>query len=131
MRYPLSLTAVRTLTTCMHPLLQMIEPLAKRLAVPSDRIIANVIRYDDDGNYASFDPAVPTSHDGGKGKAMAQLKERFGYDPLVMIGDGATDLQARPPADLFIGFGGNVVRDKVKSECDWWVMDFKELLLEE
>ena len=30
-----------------------------------------------------------------------------------MIGDGATDLAAAPPADAFIGFGGNVVRDTV------------------
>jgi phosphoserine phosphatase len=26
-----------------------------------------------------------------------------------MIGDGNTDMEARPPADLFIGFGGNQV----------------------
>lgn len=44
-----------------------------------------------------------------------------------MIGDGVTDLQARPPADLFIGFGGIVTRDFVKQNADWFVTDFTQL----
>ena len=32
--------------------------------------------------------------------------------------------------DTFIGFGGNVVREKVKSQAPWFVTDFKELLQE-
>lgn len=32
--------------------------------------------------------------------------------------------------DTFIGFGGNVVREKVKSQAPWFVTDFKELLRE-
>lgn len=31
---------------------------------------------------------------------------------------------------MFIGFGGNVVREKVKSQAPWFVTDFKELLQE-
>ena len=34
----------------------------------------------------------------------------------------------RPPADLFIGFGGNAVREKVKAGADWFAMDFKDLI---
>lgn len=33
-------------------------------------------------------------------------------------------------ADTFIGFGGNVVREKVKSQAPWFVTDFRELLQE-
>jgi hypothetical protein len=29
---------------------------------------------------------------------------------------------------MFVGYGGNQVREKVKNECDWWVMDFHELI---
>ena len=47
---------------------------------------------------------------------------------MIMIGDGATDLEACPPADGFIGFGGNVVRDKVKLNSAWFVHSFEELL---
>ena len=32
--------------------------------------------------------------------------------------------------DMFIGFGGNVIREKVKSQAPWFVTDFKELLQE-
>lgn len=32
--------------------------------------------------------------------------------------------------DMFIGFGGNVVREKVKLQAPWFVTDFKELLRE-
>lgn len=29
---------------------------------------------------------------------------------VIQIGDGATDLAAYPPADAFIGYGGNQVK---------------------
>jgi len=45
-----------------------------------------------------------------------------------MIGDGMTDYDASPPADAFIGFGGNVVREEVKSKAKWYVKDFRELI---
>lgn len=38
-----------------------------------------------------------------------QILFRYGYKNLVMVGDGATDMEACPPADAFIGFGGNQV----------------------
>lgn len=106
---------------------QMIEPVAKLVGVPHDRVIANVLQFNPDGSFHDFDHTQPTSASGGKAKALAQLKARFGYHPLVMVGDGATDLEARPPADCFIGFGGVVVREKVKAGADWFVTDFAEL----
>jgi len=30
--------------------------------------------------------------------------------------------------DAFIGFGGNQVRERVKNEAKWFVMDFSELI---
>lgn len=45
----------------------------------------------------------PTSKSGGKAVAINKLKEQFGYQNVVLIGDGATDLEACPPADAFIG----------------------------
>lgn len=44
-----------------------------------------------------------------------------------MVGDGATDAEACPPADAFIGFGGNQIRDSVKKLSDWYVYDFAAL----
>ena len=48
----------------------------------------------------------------------------FGHKSVVMIGDGVTDMQAKPPAALFIGFGGVVVREKVRDGADWFISDF-------
>lgn len=44
-----------------------------------------------------------------------------------MIGDGATDLEASPPADNFIGYGGNIVRDEVRNRAQYYVTDFLQL----
>ena len=55
------------------------------------------------GEFAGFDENEPTSRDGGKGEVIKILKEKHGYSNVVLIGDGATDLEACPPADAFIG----------------------------
>lgn len=55
------------------------------------------------GSYAGFDENEPTSRSGGKGVVVESLKQNKGYQNLVLIGDGATDLEACPPADAFIG----------------------------
>lgn len=34
-------------------------------------------------------------------------------------------LQARPPADAFVGYGGVVVREKVAKGADWFVYNFE------
>ena len=34
---------------------------------------------------------------------VQQLKDELGLTSIVMVGDGATDMQAKPPADAFIG----------------------------
>ncbi|CAE8623868.1 unnamed protein product [Polarella glacialis] len=106
----------------------MIEPIAEELKVPQDRIFANTILFDEEGNYAGFDETEPTSRDGGKPAVLTQLKRKRGYKNMVMVGDGATDLQARPPAKVFIGFGGIQIREKVKQGADWFVYDFQEVL---
>ncbi|KRX23832.1 Phosphoserine phosphatase [Trichinella nelsoni] len=66
------------------------------------------------GNYVDFDKQRLTSTSNGKSLICAYLKNKFQFKMLVMIGDGTTDLHACPPADLFIGFGGNQVRQTVR-----------------
>lgn len=55
------------------------------------------------GEYAGFDENELTSRGGGKGDVVRLLIKKFGYSNLVMIGDGATDAEAAPPAQAFIG----------------------------
>lgn len=108
---------------------QMIEPVAELLHIPFHRIYANNLLFDNEtGDFAGFDDAEPTSRDGGKPAVMKQLTAAHGYHPLIMVGDGATDMQARPPADLFIGYGGVVVREAVQQGADWFITDFHDVL---
>ena len=105
----------------------MIEPIAAYLNIPISRIVANTILFDQDGNYESLDSDEPTSRDMGKPKALQQIEGQMGYNTIVMVGDGATDAQAKPPATSFIGFGGVVERTAVKEKADWFVTDFDSL----
>lgn len=107
---------------------EMIRPLAELLGVPPARVFANTLRFDRDGAYLGFDEGALTSRSGGKAAALQHLRDHFGYTPLLMVGDGATDLEARPPADGFIGYGGVVAREAVRVGADWFVTDFAELL---
>ena len=48
-----------------------------------------------------------------------------------MVGDGATDMEAKLPgqaADLTVGFGGIIVRKNVLEVTDWFVHSFDELI---
>ena len=103
----------------------MINPVAEVLKIPLHRVYANNLIFNDDGTFQGFDPTEPTSRDGGKPSVIQSLKDAHGYETVIMVGDGATDMQARPPASAFIGFGGIVVRDSVKAGADWFVTDFQ------
>ena len=50
------------------------------------------------GQFCGFDTEEPTSESGGKPRVVALLKEKHSYQNLVMVGDGATDMEASPPA---------------------------------
>jgi len=109
----------------------MIEPVAELLNIPKSRIFANTILFNEqDGSYAGFDPKEPTSADGGKPKALKQIISHpsHNYKCVVMVGDGATDAQAKPPAKAFIGFGGVIVRESVKAKACWYVTDFEDMI---
>ncbi|KAK7085697.1 hypothetical protein SK128_025148 [Halocaridina rubra] len=106
----------------------LIAPVAKLLNIPLENIFANRLKFFYDGEYAGFDEAQLTSRSGGKAEVISWLKRREGYSRLVMIGDGATDMEACPPADAFIGFGGNIVRESVRKEATWFVYNFPTLI---
>jgi phosphoserine phosphatase len=108
----------------------IIDPVAKDLNIPTCNVYANRLKFFFDGEYAGFDEHQLTSRSGGKGAAVRELKEKHGYETVVMVGDGITDWEASPPADLFIGFGGNAYRQEVKNKSKWYVTDFRDLINE-
>ena len=111
---------------------QMIHPVADALAVPRGRVFANTILFHPPGGgggYSGVDQNAPTRRDGGKAEAVARIKAAHGYEEIVMVGDGATDLQAKPPADAVLGYGGVVERAAVVKGACWFFRDFEKELL--
>ncbi|CAG9857332.1 unnamed protein product [Phyllotreta striolata] len=106
----------------------IIAPIAHQLNIPLENVFANRMKFYYSGEFAGFDENEPTSENGGKAVVIKQLKEKFGYKKVVLVGDGVTDLEACPPADAFIGYGGNVIRPKVKANSKWFLTDFNEII---
>ncbi|XP_035895879.1 phosphoserine phosphatase isoform X2 [Anopheles stephensi] len=113
----------------------LIEPVADALEIPLCNLYANRLFFNYNGSYAGFDTAQPTSRSGGKGEAIKMIRSVMaggvgsGSDRVVaMIGDGMTDLEACPPANMFIGYGGNAVREEVQKRATYYVTNFADLL---
>lgn len=111
----------------------MIIPIADKFQIPKNHVYANTILFDENGCYSGFDPSKYTSQDMGKQKAVSAIIEiwkssHVGYIPkVIMVGDGATDLQAKPPADYMIGYGGIARREKVEKEADVFILSFEHI----
>ncbi|WCJ35082.1 3-phosphoserine phosphatase [Euphorbia peplus] len=109
---------------------QMINPVASILGIPTENIFANQLLFGPSGEFLGFDANEPTSRSGGKATAVQQIRKIHGHKAMVMIGDGATDLEARKPggADLFICYAGVQLRDAVAEKADWLVFNFEDLI---
>jgi len=94
--------------------------LAKHLGVPDKNVYANKIHFDKKGNYLSFDSTGPLSIAGGKRSLMMILKRE--NRKAAFIGDGSTDMETKPPVDLFIGYGGVIERKEVRKKADEYII---------
>lgn len=116
-------------------LLDAVRGFGERLGVPPDHIRAVELQYNElsgewwkyydhriqgQQKYLAYDNG-PLTFSSGKPEVVRQLAgETWGR--RVLIGDGASDLAARgTEVDLFIGFGGVVVRPKVEQEADVFI----------
>lgn len=104
---------------------QAIRPFADYLGI--ERVEAVDLFFEENGQYRSYDRDYPTTRNGGKREIAEQLRREGGFDRLVMVGDGVSDLEAKPVVDLFIGFGGFVEREPVKREADCFVRSLREV----
>jgi phosphoserine phosphatase len=106
----------------------LIEPLRVRLGLPESHVFANEFRFDAEGQYESFDETAPTSRSGGKARALQSiLATPPSVHSVCMVGDGATDLEACPPAELMIGYGGIAQRAAVKERAHVFIEHWAEL----
>ena len=104
---------------------QAIRPLAETLGVT--RVEAVDLFFNDDGSYRGFDTAFPTTRSGGKPEVIAALRRELNPSRTVMVGDGASDLEAKPVVDVFVGFGGYMERPKVKAGAQHFIRSLDQL----
>lgn len=86
--------------------------LARHLGIPDDAVAAVPVHFTDDGAYAGYDETAPAARAGGKAeviRAWAGAMPR----PVMFVGDGATDLEARDAVDLFVAYAGVLERPAV------------------
>ena len=102
-----------------------IRPLADFLRI--ERVEAVDLFFDAGGRYQGFDEAYATTRSGGKPQVIARLRTELDPAKIVMVGDGASDLETKPAVDLFIGFGRYTVRDKVKAGAGCFVYSLEAI----
>lgn len=112
-----------------------VEGFGKRLGVPAERIRAVTLEYNElsgewwryydyasqkGQSYLDYN-AGPLTVSAGKPDVVRELAGSL-FGKRFLIGDGASDLATRGQGiDLFVGFGGVVVREKVEQESDIFV----------
>jgi phosphoserine phosphatase len=106
---------------------QAIEPLASHLNVPVRAVHAVALRFDDRGDYQDFDRRSFLTRPGGKELVVRDVRART-HGRAAFVGDGVSDLETKPAVDLFIGFGGVCVRERVRDNAEVYVTTMHELL---
>ena len=95
---------------------QAILPFAAALGVPAACVHAVDVRFDAEGRYAGFDEGSPLARQGGKATVIRGLPPVAGR--TMLVGDGVTDLEAKPIVDVFVAFAGVVRREAVVAGAD-------------
>jgi len=106
---------------------EVIYPLADRLGISRDHVLANELVYDDEGSVTGVNEANPLARENGKPTVINSLNlER----PIVMIGDGWNDAEVKlsGAADRFYAFTEIVARPKVVEVADAVASSMDELL---
>ncbi|MCW1925332.1 HAD-IB family phosphatase [Luteolibacter arcticus] len=102
----------------------LIRPLADALGI--EHVEAVPLHFHADGSYAGYGEGYPTTRNGGKPEVIREWKRAILPESVVMVGDGISDLEAKPEVDLFIGFGGVVARKAVEEGADAWITDMSD-----
>lgn len=108
---------VRVLSGGLRP---PVEAAAAALGLGPESVEAVGIRFALDGTYAGFDGGSPLARNGGKPETIR------GWSlpgPTLLVGDGVTDLEARPAVDAFAAYLGVAHRPAVAAAADFVLAD--------
>lgn len=104
---------------------QAVLPLGLRLGFTPAEVFAVRVNFGEDGTYAGFDDVSPLTTTAGKATVVQRL---YLPRPLLAVGDGITDLAARPSADAFAAYTGFAYRPAVVRGADHELSNFDQLL---
>lgn len=90
--------------------------VARALGIDEALVFAVDVSFDEHGRYAGFDEGSPLARQGGKSTLIASWADLA--RPTMLVGDGATDLEAKEVVDRFVAFAGVVARDAVVAGGD-------------
>jgi phosphoserine phosphatase len=97
-----------------------VEAVARELGLPADAVAAVGIEFGADGSYGGFERESPVARSGGKTEVIG----RWDLPRLsLLVGDGATDLEARPAVDAFAAYMGVAFRPNVAAGADYVLRD--------
>ncbi len=96
---------------------QAILPFAAWLGVAGADVAAVDLRFNADGSYQGYDELSPLGRSGGKRTVVEGWLGTI-PGPVMMVGDGMTDLEARPVVDRFVAYAGVVDRPAVTAAAD-------------
>jgi phosphoserine phosphatase len=101
---------------------QAIAPLAAELGIAPSNVHAVAVEFDETGRYAGFDRRSLLTRNGGKELVVRAVLSRS-KGTSAFIGDGVSDLETKPVVDLFLGFGGVQIRERVEQNADVYVKE--------
>ena len=105
---------------------QAIRPLAQYLGI--ERVEAVELRFNADGSYAGYVESCPTAKSKGKNAVVLKLRDEFKAYQMILVGDGASDLEVKGDVDKMIGFGRYTARPKVKAGADAFITSLDQLI---
>ncbi|HEX6307386.1 MAG TPA: HAD-IB family phosphatase [Longimicrobiales bacterium] len=98
-------------------LLPAVLAVGDALGLAREHVAAVAIDFAEDGSYAGYDETSPLARSGGKCDVLRAWRRRLG-PRVMMIGDGATDLEAAEAADVFVAYTGIAERAAVVERAD-------------
>lgn len=101
---------------------QAVLPLAQRLGIPARAVHSVRLEFTGEGEYAGFDRRSFLTRPGGKELVVRDVRART-HGKAAFVGDGVSDLEARPAVDFFVGFGGVHTRARVKENADIFITE--------
>jgi phosphoserine phosphatase len=104
---------------------QAVQSLGLRLGFTPAEVFAVRLSFAEDGAFVGFDEQSPLTTTSGKATVIQRL---YLPRPLLVVGDGITDLAARPSADAFAAYTGFAYRQAVVRAADHELSSFDQLL---